>query len=61
MSSCLHQYLAQSHMDDLRRSAERRRVHAAAAPADASPFPTFLRSRRLGDLLRIVPPSRRTA
>jgi hypothetical protein len=59
MSSPLGQYLIQSHMDDLRREADR---HRAAEAAREAPMPTVLRSRRFGRLRRIVPaPPRPTA
>jgi hypothetical protein len=59
MSSPLGQYLVQSHMNDLRREADRRRAAEAAREA---PMPTVLRSRRFGRLRRIVPaPSRPAA
>jgi hypothetical protein len=59
MSSPLGQYLVQSHMNDLRREADRRRAAEAAREA---PMPTVLRSRRFGRTRRIAPaPSRPTA
>jgi hypothetical protein len=61
MSSPLGQYLIQSHMNDLRREADRRRAAEAVRPADENPLPTVLRSRRLGRLLRIVPAHSRPA
>lgn len=61
MSSPLAQYLVQAHMNDLHRAADRRRVAEAARTCGEAPFPTVLRSRRLGRLLRIVPPARPTA
>jgi hypothetical protein len=56
MSSPLGQYLVQSHMNDLRHEADRRRTAEAARE---SSMPTVLRSRRFGRLRRIVPASSR--
>jgi hypothetical protein len=61
MSSPLGQYLIQSHMDDLRREADRSRAAEAARTAGEDPFPKVIRSRRLGRLLRIVPARSRPA
>jgi hypothetical protein len=61
MSSHFSYFLAQAHQDDLRRSADRERLPATECETTRAPSPTFLRSRRLGRLVRMIPsPSRPT-
>jgi hypothetical protein len=66
MSSQFTSFLASSHRADLRRSAERSRVADAArhegadgTGRDGGDFPTLLRSRRFGRLVRVLPPTNR--
>jgi hypothetical protein len=67
MSSQFNSFLASSHRADLRRSAERSRAAEAARQEggdagtgpEAGGFPTLLRSRRLGRLVRVLPPAGR--
>jgi hypothetical protein len=66
MSSQLNAFIATSHRVELHREAERTRQpedRAAAENPGASenPFPTILRSRRFGRIVRIVPSSERRA
>jgi hypothetical protein len=62
MSSQFNNFLASSHRADLHRNAERSRRTDQRRETVESPFPTMLRTRRLGRLLRVVPsPSRRSA
>jgi hypothetical protein len=59
MSSQFNHLIAQSHAEDLRRYADRPRRRATTSRRAASPFPTSLRPRRLGHLLRVLAPSSR--
>lgn len=55
MNSQFNAFLATSHQSDLRRRAVASRRAGERPAVVANPFPTFLRSRRLGRLFEIVP------
>jgi hypothetical protein len=55
MNSQFNAFLATSHQSDLNRRAAASRRAGGRTAAAAKPFPTFLRSRRLGRLVEIVP------
>jgi hypothetical protein len=55
MNSQFNALLATSHESDLRRRAVAGHRASERTAAAANPFPTFLRSRRLGRLVEIVP------
>jgi hypothetical protein len=55
MSSQFNAYLASSHRADLHRSAAASRRVGERTAGTRNSFPTFLRSRRLGRLVRIIP------
>lgn len=48
MSSQFNEFRAHVHVDELRRQADRARAEKARQERAKSPFPKFLRSRRLG-------------
>ena len=60
MNSQFNSFLATSHQSDLHRRAVASRRPAGRTAVAAKPFPTFLRSRRLGRLVKIVPAVSRT-
>jgi hypothetical protein len=55
MSSQFNVYLASAHSADLHRSAAASRRAGKRTAGTRNSFPTFLRSRRLGRLVRISP------